>query len=250
VVVTADTRGLTTGRSLIIRDIESNNDTTRERKTDVRESKCSEHVGNQTMTKDMMLALDTTSVMMCVSEKISDRSRSSARSHSLNQQPVDEEKAETGVRTFKGDGRPDANQTQEEGSKERVSTHPRSSTRSPLRSNGVVSVVSEGDAVEDMGTIPSSRTSHKPLEEGEAVRLSDEALVEILSQTPLSDVHLRTKSGYKDFFRGMSASRMKGLLEKGYLRMDMKRSEVPLTPAERAAKVMRRMEILQSVLTD
>jgi hypothetical protein len=44
--------------------------------------------------------------------------------------------------------------------------------------------------------------------------------------------------------------RMKGLLEKGYLKMDMKRSEVPLTSAERAAKVMRRMEILQSVLTD
>lgn len=248
-VVTADSRGLTTGRSLNSDD-ELNIGRAGERKIDVRESKCSEHVGNQTITKEKMLEQDTTSVMMCVSEKRSDRSRSSARSLSLNQQPVDEEKAETGARTHKGEGRPDLNRMREEGSKERVITHPRSSIRSPLRSNGAVSVVSEGDAVEDMGTRTSSRTSHKPLEEGEAVRLSDEALVEILSQTPLSDVNLRTKSGYKDFFRGMSASRMKGLLEKGYLRMDMKRSKIPLTSPERAAKVMRRMEILQSVLTD
>lgn len=248
-VVTADTRGLTTGRSLDS-DVELNIGRARKRKIVVRESKCSEHVGNQTMITKKMLAQDTTSVMMCVSEKTSDRSRGSARSLSLNQQPVDEEKAEPGARTHKGEGKSDLNQTQEEGSKERVSAHPRSSTRSPLRSSGAVSVVSEGDAVVDIGIITSSRISHKPLEEGEAVRLSDEALVEILSQTPLSDVHLRTKSGYKDFFRGMSASRMKGLLEKGYLRMDIKRSEVPLTSAERAAKVMRRMEILQSVLTD
>jgi hypothetical protein len=231
-------------------DIESSNDTARERKIVAREFKCSEHFGNQTMTKEKMLAQDTISAIIFVSEKRSDRSRSSARSHSLNQQPVDEEKAESEVRTHEGEGMSDLNHTQEEGSKERVSSYHRSSTRSPLRSNGAVSVVSEGDAVVDMGTKTSSRTSHKTLEEGEAVRLSDEALVEILSQTPLSDVHLRTKSGYKDFFRGISASRMKGLLEEGYLRMDMKRSEVPLTSAERAAKVMRRMEILQSVLTD
>jgi hypothetical protein len=246
VVVTADTRGLTTGRSLNSDDVGRAG----ERKIDVRESECSEHVGNQTMIKEKVLAQDTTSALMCVSERRSDRSRSSARSLSLIQQPVDEEKAEPGIRTSKREGKSDLNQIQEEGSKESVSTHPRSSTRSPLRRNGAISVVSEGDAVEDMGTITSSRTSHKPLEEGEAVRLSDEALVEILSQTPLSDMHLRTKSGYKDFFRGMNALRMKGLLEKGYLKMDMKRSEVPLTSAERAAKVMRRMEILQSVLTD
>lgn len=248
-VAGADTRGTTTGRSLNSDD-ESNTGTARESKIFVRESKCSERIGNQTMIKEKMLVYDTTSAMMCVSEKRSDRSRSSARSLSLNQEPVDEEKAEPGVRTYKSEGKPDVNQTLEEGSKIRVSTHPRSSTRSPLRSNGGVLVASEGDAVADMSTVTSSRTSHRPHGEGEAVRLSDEALVEILSQTPLSDVNLRTKSGYKDFFRGMSASRMKGVLEKGYLRMDTKGAEVPLTSAERAAKVMRRMEILQSVLTD
>jgi hypothetical protein len=87
---------------------------------------------------------------------------------------------------------------------------------------------------------------------GEGVCLSDDSLIELLSLPPRSSriSSIRSRSGYQEFFRGMKSSRMRLLLEMGYAAMDMRGDEPPLTPDQRAAKVQRRMDILQSVLAE
>ena len=87
---------------------------------------------------------------------------------------------------------------------------------------------------------------------GEGVCLSDDSLIELLSLPPRSSriSSIRSRSGYQEFFRGMKSSRMRLLLEMGYAAMDMRGDEPPLTPDQRADKVQRRMDILQSVLAE
>lgn len=85
---------------------------------------------------------------------------------------------------------------------------------------------------------------------GEAVHLSDESLVELLSLPPKSVLSLRTKSGYLDFFRGVTAARMRMLLEMGYARMAARDVEPVLGVEETALKVKRRMAMLRHVLVD
>jgi hypothetical protein len=87
---------------------------------------------------------------------------------------------------------------------------------------------------------------------GEGVCLSDDSLIELLSLPPRNSriSSIRTRSGYQEFFRGMKSSRMQLLLEMGYAAMDMRGDEPPLSPDKRAAKVQRRMDILQSVLAE
>ena len=54
---------------------------------------------------------------------------------------------------------------------------------------------------------------------GAGVRLSDDELIELLSQPPKNSTALRTKSSYLEFFRGMSSKRMVSLLERGFDKM-------------------------------
>lgn len=73
-----------------------------------------------------------------------------------------------------------------------------------------------------------------------AVELSDDALVVMLSQAPKSIPQMRTKSSFQDFFRGMNEERMRRLLHRAYGN---------LNDLEREVKVRKRMELLSDVLS-
>jgi hypothetical protein len=75
---------------------------------------------------------------------------------------------------------------------------------------------------------------------GEGYNMSDEALVNMLKLPPKSVPMIRTKSGFQDFFRGVSTKRMHSLLIKAYDN---------LNELDRDHKVKKRMELLDGVLT-
>jgi hypothetical protein len=74
---------------------------------------------------------------------------------------------------------------------------------------------------------------------GLAVGLSDDSLISMLGQPPKAVPSLRTKSGFQEFFRGVSEERMKRLLRAAYS---------GLNELERENKVMKRMQLLGDVL--
>lgn len=74
-----------------------------------------------------------------------------------------------------------------------------------------------------------------------AKSMSDEQLVQMLSQPPKAVPLLKTKSGFQDFFRGVSADRMQELLKTAYKDM---------TDLDRDSKVKKRMELLRGVLAE
>jgi hypothetical protein len=74
---------------------------------------------------------------------------------------------------------------------------------------------------------------------GLAVGLSDDSLISMLGQPPKAVPSLRTKSGFQEFFRGVSEERMRRLLRAAYS---------GLNELERENKVMKRMQLLGDVL--
>lgn len=76
---------------------------------------------------------------------------------------------------------------------------------------------------------------------GDALALSDEQLVYMLSQPPKAVPSIKTKSGFQGFFRGMPEERMRDLLREAYKDM---------TDLDRDNKVKKRMELLGDVLTN
>ena len=76
---------------------------------------------------------------------------------------------------------------------------------------------------------------------GQAVAMPDSDLVELLKQRPKNTAVLRTPSSFQDYFRGMSARRMRGLLERAYADVEDR--------ARRKEKVEKRLELLTNVLT-
>ena len=74
---------------------------------------------------------------------------------------------------------------------------------------------------------------------GPAVGLTDESLITMLGQPPKAVPLLRTKTGFQEFFRGISRDRMRRLLQSAY---------ADLNQLERDAKVRKRMELLGDVL--
>ncbi len=72
-----------------------------------------------------------------------------------------------------------------------------------------------------------------------AVHMSDEELIAMLVMPPKNVPFLKTKSGYQDFFKGMSRDRMNHLLTSAY---------GSLSDEERMDKVKKRLELLNSVL--
>jgi hypothetical protein len=77
---------------------------------------------------------------------------------------------------------------------------------------------------------------------GDGVFYGDDELVQLLALPPKSVAALRTKSGFQEFFRGMRAARMQGLLERG-LAATIEDAQ------ERASKVKKRMDLVRDVLT-
>ncbi len=75
--------------------------------------------------------------------------------------------------------------------------------------------------------------------QGEGCSLSDESLITMLKQPPKAVAMLRTKSGFQDFFRGISEHRMKSLLMQAYGN---------LNELDRDQKVKKRLELLAEVL--
>lgn len=75
---------------------------------------------------------------------------------------------------------------------------------------------------------------------GKGVFMMDKEIVELLRKPPKSTPALRTKGSFQDFFKGISSSRIKGLLEVAYGDID--------DTEERAMKVNKRMELLKEVL--
>ena len=145
----------------------------------------------------------------------------------------------------------------------------------PVVGSGVGTVLKVGTGV---GTVPKLGPGVSTLF-GLGVSLSEEELVELLSLPPRSCPALRTKTGYQEFFKGMNASRMKSLLEMGYDRMndrltrdavreeegggegdgkmegaergrEMDRNRSIQSQNERLLKIKKRMDMLQSVLTN
>ena len=92
-----------------------------------------------------------------------------------------------------------------------------------------------GSAVYDKGEV-----------QGQAVSLTDEQLLALLRRPPKEVPELKTRRAFRDFFRGLSANRMRHLLEHCYVNEEGKgmgnREEIAL-------KVMRRMEVVKDVLT-
>jgi hypothetical protein len=74
---------------------------------------------------------------------------------------------------------------------------------------------------------------------GLAVSLTDDSLISMLGQPPKAVPSLRTKSGFQEFFRGVSEERMRRLLRAAYS---------GLSELERENKVMKRMQLLGDVL--
>ena len=109
---------------------------------------------------------------------------------------------------------------------------------------------SPSQSLSDAVSISTKPERRNALGIGEAVHLSDESLVELLSLPPKSVLSLRTKSGYLDFFRGVTVARMRMLLEMGYARMAARDVEPVLGVEETALKVTRRMAMLRHVLVD
>ena len=71
--------------------------------------------------------------------------------------------------------------------------------------------------------------------------MSDDELVDLLRRPPKSIMALKTKTGFQEFFRGVSAQRMQSLLEQAYADIG--------DEGERSAKVGKRMELLQGVIS-
>ena len=89
------------------------------------------------------------------------------------------------------------------------------------------------------GEEEAARTHSPAGSSGPAVGLTDESLVSMLTQPPKAVPLLRTKTGFQEFFRGVSTERMRSLLSRAYS---------DLNELERDAKVRKRMDLLGGVL--
>lgn len=71
--------------------------------------------------------------------------------------------------------------------------------------------------------------------------MTDEELVELLKCPPKTVPVMKTKGTFQAFFRGISAHRMKKLLEEAF-------SSIP-NELERNEKVVKRLDLLKGILT-
>lgn len=76
---------------------------------------------------------------------------------------------------------------------------------------------------------------------GKASAMSDAELVDLLRRPPKSTLVLKTRVGFQEFFRGVSAQRMQSLLEQAYAEIE--------DTGERNAKIAKRMDLLQGVIS-
>jgi len=94
---------------------------------------------------------------------------------------------------------------------------------------------------------PSSSAKELPpsVVDGDAVSMSDKALVEMLTKPPKLVSQLRTRDSFRRFFAGMGELRMRGLLLEAY---SLDGSASTLDAEARERKVNKRMLLVQSVL--
>lgn len=75
---------------------------------------------------------------------------------------------------------------------------------------------------------------------GHASTMSDAELIDLLRRPPKQTIALKTKVGFQEFFRGVSAHHMRALLEQAYAEI--------VDENDRNAKISKRMDILQGVI--
>jgi hypothetical protein len=75
-----------------------------------------------------------------------------------------------------------------------------------------------------------------PLDVGKGVLMTDAELIAMLQKPPKTIVHLRTKTSFQAFFKGMDPQRMRRLLEAAY--------EDIGNEIQRHEKVNKRLELL------
>merc|ERR1711908_8058 len=97
-----------------------------------------------------------------------------------------------------------------------------------------------GDSVGAMSRPNSCRSIvTEDSKEREACSMSDESLVEMLKQPPKHVPRLRTREGFRRYFRGVSETRMRSLLSAAYSDRE---------PQEREKRTDKRIELLRDVL--
>jgi len=106
------------------------------------------------------------------------------------------------------------------------------------RPNSCRSMVTEdskerGDEAQRERAVPGDE------KEGEACSMPDESLVEMLKQPPKHVPRLRTREGFRRYFRGVSETRMRSLLSAAYNDRE---------PQEREKRTDKRIELLRDVL--
>lgn len=79
--------------------------------------------------------------------------------------------------------------------------------------------------------------------------MSDEELVELLRRPPKSTQVLRTKGNFQEFFKGISADRMRALLESAYSEKGISEgNDGESWEVEKTSKIKKRMDLLRDVL--